>query len=430
VHSEVHRAASLGTQAEATLGVLRTLFRDEFARDFAVVLWEGTRIDAVEEERFALHLNTPFALRAAFSPPLDLNPGRAFMEKWIDIAGDAEAAVDAFARAVKRLPKILLPRLATQLLRLPRPPSVRGDGAPRFRGRLHSRARDAAAVSFHYDQPLRFYSSFLDPALVYSCAYYERDDATLEEAQLAKIDYVLRKLRVSQGDRLLDIGCGWGAVVIRAAERFGAQALGITLSRGQRDEAERRIRDRGLSGRATVELRDYRDLENRRFDKIVSIGMVEHVGRTKLAEYFSAAFRALRPGGLFLNHGIADQEPGRRGYRVGGFMYYVFPDGYLTPVSDTLVAAERVGFEVRDVENLREHYTRTLRAWVKNLERNAATVIEVAGERTYRVWRLYMAGSAQGFRAGRMGLFQALLAKPYEDGSVDVPPTRSGLYVT
>lgn len=414
--------------ATATLDALRLLFRQDFAREFDVELWDGTRVASSEKPRFSIRVLAPFGLRAALTPPLDLNPGRALVNGYLDLAGDAEAAVDAFERASQTLPRAALPLLLRQLLRLPRPGVGSADGAPRLRGRRHSRQRDAAAIGFHYDQPLAFYQSFLDPNLVYSCAYFENDEMTLEQAQIAKIDYLLRKLRLAPGERLLDIGCGWGSLVLRAAERFGAVALGITLSRPQRDEGERRIAQRDLDGRARIELRDYRDLGDQRFDKIVSVGMFEHVGRPRLGEYFSAAFRALRPGGLFVNHGIADQSPGRKGTRGGFIDRFVFPDGELVSVSDGLIAAERAGFEVRDIENLREHYARTLREWVSNLEQNAERAIAIAGERTYRVWRLYMAGSAQGFRSGRMGLFQSLLAKPHADGSLGLPATRRSLY--
>lgn len=417
--------------AATTLDLLGMLFRDEFARTFDVELWDGTYVPAREERRFVLRVLAPFALRAALSPPLDLNPHRAFVDQFIDMTGDLEAAVDAFERAARALPKTAFPKLAARVLRLPRPPALQALGEARLRGGLHSRARDAAAVGFHYDQPLAFYASFLDPNLVYSCAYFYDDALTLEQAQVAKIDYLLRKLRLRPGDRLLDIGCGWGALVIRAAEKFGAQALGVTLSRSQAEEAQRRIAARGLGARASAELLDYRDLGSRTFDKIVSVGMVEHVGRSELPQYFATAFRALRPGGLFVNHGIAHQEPGRPGTRAGDFIgRYVFPDGELVSISDALRCAEAARFEVRDVENLREHYARTLRHWVANLERNASAAIEAAGGRTYRVWRLYLAGSAQGFSSGRMGLFQALLAKPRADGAVELPRTRRDLYAT
>jgi cyclopropane-fatty-acyl-phospholipid synthase len=296
-------------------------------------------------------------------------------------------------------------------------------------GKRHSLARDRAAIGFHYDQPVAFYRTFLDRDLVYSCAYFEDDATDLDQAQRAKIDYSLRKLRVQPGERLLDIGCGWGALVVRAAQEFGAYVLGVTLSERQAEEARRRIRAAGVEDRARVERWDYRELPGTTFDKIVSIGMFEHVGREKLPEYFDTAFRLLKDGGLFLNHGIANEQRGLRNGKASGFIErFIFPDGELVNVPETLQIAESSGFEVRDVENLREHYVRTLRAWVSNLERNRDAAVTAAGEESYRAWRLYMAGSAQGFRTGRMGLFQSLLAKPGKDGAVALPATRRDLY--
>jgi cyclopropane-fatty-acyl-phospholipid synthase len=417
-----------GPEVEGAIGTLKALFGSEFGRHFSIKLWDGTVLPATERADFELILNSPFALRAAFTPPLDLNPGRAYVERYIDIGGDAEAAVDALAAALERLPKTVLPLLALRVARAPRPPSETGAHQARLTGRRHSRSRDAAAIGFHYDQPIEFYGAFLDSQMVYSCAYFDDGVATLEEAQRSKIDYIFRKIRLMPGDRMLDIGCGWGALVIAAAQR-GAQALGITLSRSQFEEASRRIAALGLEGRAEIQLRDYRELGERTFDKIVSVGMVEHVGRPLLQRYFESAFEALRPGGLFLNHGIADQTPKRRGIKASGFIdRYVFPDGELISVSESNAVAERIGFEVRDVENLREHYARTLRAWVANLEARHDDVVRYTDERTYRVWRLYMAGSAQGFNRGRMGLFQSLLAKPDAAGRAGVPPTRRELY--
>ena len=421
------RAAALSRE------ILEIVFGPIERWSFAVRLWDGSAFGGARP-RFVLVLCEPSALRATLHPPLDLSPGRAYVEGTIDLEGDVEAAVDVIAAATERLSARALAAVAWRMRALPKPPAASNERAARLRGRVHSRARDAAAIGFHYDQPVAFYRTFLGDELAYSCAYYPTGRETLEEAQRAKIDYSLRKLRVRPGERLLDIGCGWGALVVRAAQRFGVKALGITLSRRQFEEARRRIAAAGLEDSAQVELRDYREIDRLvaakgPFDKIVSIGMVEHVGRSRLAGYFEKAFAALRPGGLFLNHGISEQSPKRRGFRAGGSFLgrYVFPDGELLPVSEDLAFAERAGFEVRDVENLREHYARTLREWVSNIEANRDAAIAAADERTYRIWRLYMAGSAQGFNRARMGVFQALLAKP-ERGVVALPTTRDDLY--
>ncbi len=421
-------SAIRSSPSSVELAALRLLFGDGYARDFSVELWDGTRIAATQEERFALRFVVPGALRTAFTPPVELSAGRAFTAGLIDVSGDLELAIERLTEAVAALNPLRALRLWRLLGRMPRAalPPLR---EAHLHGRLHSRARDRAAIGFHYDQPVDFYRTFLDRELVYSCAYYDEGVELIEDAQLAKLDYTLRKVRLRPGERLLDIGCGWGALVIRAAQRFGASALGITLSRKQYEEAKQRVERASLGDRARIELRDYRELRGERFDKIVSIGMFEHVGRARLPAYFRAAYDALRPGGFFLNHGIADESKTYRGGRASGFMErFIFPDGELVAVSDALRVAERSGFEVRDVENLREHYARTLRAWIANLERNRAAAVAAAGEQSYRAWRLYLAGSAQGFRVGRMGLFQSLLARPRGDGSVQLPPTRRDLY--
>jgi len=379
---------------------------------------------------FTLIVNDPGALRAAFRPPVDLNAGRAFAAGLLDIEGDVETAIDTFYRATLNLSRSTLVRLAFQLRKLPHAslPALR---EANLRGRRHSLERDRAAIGFHYDLPVEFYASFLDRNLVYSCAYFDDGITSLDEAQEAKVDYTLRKLRLRPGERLLDIGCGWGALVVRAAQKFGAEVLGVTLSTRQSEEAKRRIAQAGIEDRARVELLDYRDVAEPRFDKIVSVGMFEHVGRAKLPGYFSTAFRLLREGGLFLNHGIANENRAIGSVRASGFINrFVFPDGELVRISEALTFAENAGFEVRDVENLREHYTKTLRSWVANIERNRDTAVAAAGEQAYRAWRLYMAGSAQGFRTGRLGLFQTLLAKPRPGGIVDIPATRRDLYAS
>ncbi|MGH7737342.1 MAG: class I SAM-dependent methyltransferase [Candidatus Tyrphobacter sp.] len=411
--------------ARTTLQALATLFGDDYERRFGVALWDGTRVGP--QQPFTLVVRHPGALRAALRAPVELSAGRAFAAGLLECEGNVEAAVDALMLAASSLDAARVVRIWRLTQRLPAPvlPALR---EARLQGFRHSRARDRAAIGFHYDQPLEFYSAFLDPRLVYSCAYYDDGVESLEDAQAAKLDHVLRKLRVKPGQRLLDIGCGWGALVIRAAQRFGARALGVTLSQSQFSEGNRRIAQAGVDSLARIELRDYRDLGSERFDCIASIGMFEHVGRSRLPEYFACAWKALQPGGLFLNHGIAAEgrHPRRR---PPSFMErFVFPDGELVRIGEALTIAQDAGFEVRDVENLREHYARTLRAWVANLERNRDAAVAAAGEQSYRVWRLYMAGSAQGFRTRRIAIFQSLLGKPRDDGGVEVPATRRDLY--
>lgn len=415
------------SEIRTAAAILRLIFGEAYGNRFAVRFWDGSRFPESGERPFTLAVNGPGALRAAFRPPFDLNAGRALAAGLLDVEGDIEAAVDAMLGAATTIGAAAKVRLAMLLRKLPAPelPALR---EARLRGKVHSLERDRAAIGFHYDQPIDFYRLFLDSRLVYSCAYFDDGVESIDDAQLAKIDHSLRKLRLRPGERLLDIGCGWGALVLRAAEHFGAYALGVTLSQSQYDEAHRRIAQANLADRVRVELWDYRQLPQGTFDKIVSIGMVEHVGREKLPEYFSTAHRVLKDGGLFLNHGIAQAGPQHDG-RAGGFMgRFIFPDGELVHIPDMLAQAERTGFEVRDVENLREHYARTLRLWLTNLERNRDRAIEVAGAQSYRAWRLYIAGSAQGFRTGRMGLFQSLLAKPAAGGEVPLPPTRRDLY--
>lgn len=264
--------------------------------------------------------------------------------------------------------------------------------------------------------------------MVYSCAYFSRPDEDLDMAQQRKLDYLCRKLRLRPGDRLLDIGCGWGALLLHAVREYGVRGRGITLSRAQAEHAKERIRKEGLDGRCSVELCDYRDVaESDGFDKLVSVGMFEHVGRSRLAEYFRKAWKLLSPGGLFLNHGIA-MNPLAQARKGPSFTdCYVFPDGDLLPISTTLQTAETAGFEVRDVESLREHYSLTLRHWVRRLEAHAAEAGRFTNEATCRIWRLYMAGSAHGFETGRLNVYQALLVKP-DNGASGLPLTRSDWY--
>lgn len=419
--------------AELTLELLGDLLADYGPRDFAVRLWDGATWEPSDgkPERFTLVLRHPGALRRMFVPPNELGLAEAYLYDDFDIEGDIEAIFPVADHLLVEHPPSAVDRVrhARRLLRLPARERGAVDGGAELSGRRHSLARDRQAISYHYDRSNEFFASFLDPELVYSCAYFEREDEDLETAQRRKLDYLCRKLRLRPGDRLLDIGCGWGALVRHAAREYGADAVGITLSANQAELAQERIRVDGLADRCRVELRDYRELqEPERFDKIVSVGMFEHVSESVLPEYFRRAFGLLRPGGVFLNHGISRpvDQPQRRGPSF--VQRYVFPDGELVPISRALAVGEDAGFEVRDVESLREHYVLTLRRWVRRLEGAHEEAVRAADEVSYRVFRLYMSGSAHGFRTGRLSVHQTLFAKPERDGRSRLPLTRADWY--
>jgi cyclopropane-fatty-acyl-phospholipid synthase len=427
--------------------VVADLFGPPSERRFAVRYWDGTAEEPAGRPPFALHVRHPAALRNMLLPPTELSFAEAYVFGDLDVAGDMERAVDLGDVVAARLAS---PRRAAALLRhvlaLPssknrslRAASRAARWMLRF-GRAHSERRDARAVRFHYDVGNDFYALWLDRQMVYSCAYFVGGQETLHEAQTVKLEHVCRKLRLAPGERLLDIGCGWGALAIHAARRYAARVTGITLSEAQAAFARDRAIREHVADRVRIEVRDYRTLGgSERFDKIASVGMVEHVGRARLPEYFAAAFRVLVPGGLFLNHGIVDLEDARphsaleplwrKLWRRDEFIRrYVFPDGRLVPAADVIGHAEAQGFEVRDVESLREHYVETLRHWVRRLEKREADARAVAGDAIYRIWRLYMAASAKGFRTGRLGIIQTLLAKADARGSVGLPRTRADLY--
>lgn len=430
-------------EIEVSRRVLADLFGSAEKRDFAVEFWDGIRDEPGHPPaQFELVLRHPGALRAAFLPPTEASMGAAYVAGLLDLRGDAEAAVRLADEVVDGLARPGLAfRTLTRLLRLPavRSPGTRDAGHRRSRlsAARHSRESDAAAVRSHYDVGNDFYRLFLDSRMVYSCGYFADGVDDLDGAQEAKLDYICRKLQLRVGDRFLDIGCGWGALVIHAAERYGVDAVGVTLSAPQAAFAAERVAAAGISSRCRVEVRDYRDLSALgTFDKVASVGMVEHVGTRRLGTYFGAIGRAMAAGGLFLNHGIVSlrPEPGwasrvaRRVGRASFMQRFVFPDSELQTPAEVIGPGERAGLELRDVESLREHYVRTLRHWVARLEGRQEEAVRLVGEETFRVWRLYMAASAAMFRGGRIGVVQALWAKLRPDGSASLPPTRSGLY--
>ena len=412
-----------------TLEILQELLRDFHPRDFAIELWEGTNWPPEESRfhRFTWKIRNPDALWKAASSS---NREVAFAEQYIsgdfDILGDIEAAFPLGDYLIhKEWSTSDKLRLVRNLLKLPARQREEIPARPELRGPRHTLARDQAAVRYHYDVSNDFYSLWLDKEMIYSCGYFERADEDIDTAQERKLDSICRKLQLKTGDRFLDIGCGWGALVIHAARNYGVHALGITLSRAQFELARQRVNDAGLSEKVQIRILDYRQLGEREvFDKIASVGMVEHVGESNLPIYFRSAFRLLRPGGVFLNSGIA-RAGNRPASRQPTFTdLYVFPDGELETIGSLSIVAEQAGFEIRDVESLREHYYLTTLQWLRRLEARAREAQQIVGDRTYRIWRLYLAGSAYYFQKGLLNLYQTLLVKA-DRGRSGRPLTRS-----
>jgi len=415
------------------MSILHILFAGCHPRNFAVRLWDGTvyKPEAGLKPVFTLVINRPGALRRMFWRVSDLALGESYIYGDFDVEGDFESAF-AIEDHLVGLRLGVADRLfyARQMMKLPsddRPPAARrADG---LSGAPHSLRRDREAVRYHYDVSNDFFALWLDRRMVYSSAYFAEPGEELEAAQERKLDYICRKLRLRRGERLLDIGCGWGGLIIYAAKTRGVEAVGITLSRPQAELAAARIREESLTDRCRVEVRDYREIDAPgHFDKIASVGMFEHVGENHMMEYFGRARRLLCPGGVFLNHGIARNAglPIRPGPYFSD--HYVFPDGDLIPVSTTLRVAESCGFEVRDVESLREHYHLTLRHWVRRLEARYEEAKRATDEVTCRVWRLYLKAAAYRFRMGAYNVYQSLLVKP-DGGRSGLPLSRADWYM-
>ena len=417
-----------------TLDLLEELFVGDAAQKASVRLWDGTRWPDDAPRPVTLVLKHPGALRAMLLPGTEVGLGEAYLHDDFDIEGDIESVMgmaDALAEITSGWRK--KSRVARALTRLPARDGQRQArrGPARLTGRKHSVERDRQAVTYHYDVSNDFYALWLDPRLVYSCAYFHSSDEDLDTAQERKLDYICRKLRLKPGQRLLDIGCGWGGLVLHAAQHYGVNVTGITLSQPQAKLANQRIAAANFSDRCHVEVCDYRQVppaEPEGYDALVSVGMFEHVGAAMLPSYFAQAWQLLKPGGVFLNHGIASRATDKSQSGPGFSNTYVFPDGELTPINVTLRAAEESGFEVRDVESLREHYALTLRHWVRRLEAHHDQALQFVDEATYRVWRLFMSGSAYGFATGRLNVYQALLVKPDRQGRSGLSLTRADWY--
>ncbi|NNM45819.1 SAM-dependent methyltransferase [Knoellia koreensis] len=396
-----------------------------------LTLWDGSSAGPADAPRVVVR--SPRALRRLFWHPGELGAAQAYVTSELEVEGDLDEALthvwgvahERGLSGIRLTPSALadLAKLARSAGVLGRPLSPPASQAV-VRGRLHSLGRDRAVISHHYDLSNDFYALILDPHLSYSCAYWRSDDPdyTLQDAQRDKFELVGRKLGLREGSRLLDVGCGWGSMSLYAAEHFGAQVTGVTISAEQKRFADNRIRERGLEDRVEIRLQDYRDVREDGFDAVVSLEMGEHVGEKNYATYARVLHDAVRPGGRVLV-----QQMSRRGRHPGGGPFiesFIAPDMTMRPVGETVALLEDAGLEVRDVHALREHYVRTVAAWHDTFEANHDRVVELVGEEVARVWRLYLVGGAMAFRDGRMGVDQILSVRPHPNGAADVEPAR------
>ncbi len=378
-----------------------------------LVLPDGGRVPLSSESEMEILARTWRGLKALAAPALGAL-ATAYVQNDIDFTGSARRAAAIAERMVGEI-------------------AHGGDPlTTRWRVWRHQRRSNRANIGYHYDVSNAFYRLWLDPQLVYSCAYFATQDSALDDAQTAKLDHICRKLRLQPGERFLDIGCGWGALLFRAAQQYGVDATGITLSKNQFEYVTGEIAARGLAGRVRVELRDYLDLpEDTLYDKIASVGMFEHVGAARFPKYFGKTRRILKPGGLVLNHGITHNPLVRQslGSGLGDFVEdYVFPGGELVHVARVIEGMAAQGLEVIDAEALREHYAMTLWHWCERLEAKADAARAEVGEEKYRIWRIYLAGSAHAFDRGWLSLWQLLAGKPHPDGRLPHPLTREYMY--
>ena len=374
-------------------------------------LWDGQQFELGPEPQVTIMVKDPKLVADLAHPSFDLF-GSAFVEGRLELEGPISEAVRIGDELTKALGDLIPP-----------------DDGERT---AHDRALDAASISYHYDLSNDFYQLWLDRDMVYSCAYFKTDHESLEQAQQNKFHHLCRKLRLQPGDYLLDVGCGWGGLARFAAAEYGARVLGITLSREQLALARQRVEAQGLQDKVELQLLDYRDLpQDGRFDKVVSVGMFEHVGHANLSLYTRCLFGAVKEGGLVMNHGItarhSDGRPVERG--AGEFIHrYVFPNGELPHLAMISAHISDAGLEIVDVESLRLHYARTIEQWSERLEARLDEARALVPEHSLRIWRLYLAGCAYAFAKGWINLHQVLAVKPLADGSHDLPLTRADLY--
>lgn len=381
---------------------------------FELRLWDHTgSCYGLGAPRFVITVKSLEVLKAILWDPNEISLGDAFVKGDLEVEGDIFAMFQFADFVFSNAQEVEGPSYARRLA-ISATKGFRHLEYAINEMFVHSLRRDRRAISFHYDKPPEFFAPWLGPSMVYSCAYFRRNSDSLEEAQRNKLDLICRKLRLQPGEEMLDIGCGWGSLILHAAKYYGVHATGITLSEQQFSFAQKRITQAGLEAECQVRLCDYRQIPDEipSFDKISSVGMFEHVGRQNLGTYFDTVKRLLRPGGAFLNHGIVSSLDEDRKQGPSFIRKYVFPDTALATLPVVTTEAEQAGFELRDVECLREHYERTLHNWVDRLERCKRDLLNYVDPQTYRIWRLYMAGSAEAFRRAKISVYQILLSDP------------------
>ena len=398
------------------------------AREFGIQFWDGSQIEpeARAHDAPVLQLKSPDALNRMVQAPGELGLSRAWVSGDLDVQGDLEQALLRFEAwrqgrlhisDTPELVKVLKQTGALKLERLPKPESE-----IILNGRLHSMNRDQSAIQHHYDVSNRFYRMMLGPSMVYSCAYFSDENESLEAAQTRKLDLICRKLELGPGEKFLDIGCGWGSLLIHAAKRYRVRATGVTLSQQQADYAREWIAQEGLEGMCSVRVQDYRDIQDGPYDKIASVGMFEHVGKRNLWLYLSRTKELLAEGGLFLNHGIV-RTNSVRVRRQTFSKRFVFPDGELSTQGRVIQEFEDVGFELLDDESLRPHYATTLKRWAENMQANHGQIVDEIGVERERVWRLHNVGAALAFQSEKLSIHQALL-RGLQDGQGRPPSLR------
>ncbi|SMC22795.1 cyclopropane-fatty-acyl-phospholipid synthase [Clostridium acidisoli DSM 12555] len=388
-------------------------------KNFNVEFWNGETINYTDSPKFTLKFNDKDAFKKIMTKPSAISFAEAFIDKTFDIEGDVINALTLKDQLndveISNSDKLTLLLKGTSI---------------KEAINMHTKEKDKENIAHHYDISNDFYRLFLGSTMTYSCAYFKNEDDDLTTAQENKVDHICKKLRLKPGEKLLDVGCGWGKMIMWAAKHYGVEAHGVTISEEQYKYVTEKIKEEKLEDKCFVELKDYRDIEGEGvYDKIVSIGMFEHVGKKNLPLYFDDMFRLLKEDGLFLNHGITHSKKLVVSKEESEFIEkYIFPGGELQTVSDVITFMEDANYEVCDVESLREHYSKTLVLWVNNLMKNKDKAIEYSSERTYRTWLLYMIGCALNFHSGSISIYQILLSKSPKKPIYNIPLTREYMY--